>query len=170
MRGSKRHLVDVEFMILTAVVVSIVVGVIVLRNFNLGTTASAAGSADNSRTLSEVSTVTPTTNAPFPGVPAIRPSLTIAIPGKPSFTEADLRDYIARAYPGSEIVEIQYLSGDEVSAQFKTTPLGSRLVSLVTLHGEFSTDIPSNPPRTIVGTTMHVVFDATTGNELQDIY
>ena len=126
---------------------------------------------------SVVASVTPTDDAtPAPitqieGIPAIQPSLGQTPDNLPAFTMADLTHYIEFAYPSSEIVGVEYVSGFEIEARHGRAlgSYGDRLIAVVSLNGEFSVRVPPEVPP-ITATRMSVLFDAHTGNELAWTY
>ena len=106
----------------------------------------------------------------FPGGSAIQ-VLHKNVSEGPNFGLEEVRAYVSDAYPGSEIVELEFMEAADVEARYETGQgfFGGRLLAVVTLSGEFPISVPPEvPPQT--SKVMVTIFDARTGNELMRTY
>ncbi len=110
----------------------------------------------------------PVAQEPFLGTPAIRPSRTPTDLLTPAYTEQDVRAYLERTSPGSVLLQMECLPAREVEARFDLGPgeFGDGLLCVVTVQGELSEGIPTDPPTVVVFHRAYLIFDGRTGNEL----
>lgn len=111
------------------------------------------------------------------GVPAIQPSIANPALGQAAFTAQEVIDYVrAHGVQGVRFVSsgpvaverVEFLASREVDARLHTEAgqAGDTLLCLVTVRGDFTLFTPI-PGRTASFTLAELVFDARTGNLLQ---
>ncbi|HZC76454.1 MAG TPA: hypothetical protein VE258_01815 [Ktedonobacterales bacterium] len=158
---------------LAGVVVALAIGTIAYA-MHAHTTAKPASSLD---LHSHVSVVCPgpTDTVSEQGVPAIQPRNNCT----PSFTEQDVRAYLAHVMPLGKIqvigqptvVRVVFLTIRDLDqatgdSEWEANYPAAMVVCYVTLRGSFRVFGPpgSHPPSTL--STANILFDAHTGNEL----
>jgi hypothetical protein len=118
----------------------------------------------------------PTDTVSERGIPSIHPRNTCT----PSFTEQDVRDYLAQGIPLGKIevigqptvAQVEFLTIRDLGqatgdSEWEANYPANMVVCYVALHGAFRVfgPVTSHPPNTVSNAS--IVFDAHTGNELE---
>lgn len=114
------------------------------------------------------------------GSQAIMPHLASAVPGQPTFTEEDVRTYLAangldlirvRAQGQYQVEQVTFIPSAEARTRagiYVGVP-NDRLLCLVTVRGTFvltGPPVPGKGPTIQTFTAMTLIFDGLTGNQL----
>jgi hypothetical protein len=114
------------------------------------------------------------------GIPAIRPTRPAAPPNEPTYSEADMRTYLARVrlrlgkimIDGPYTIErTEFLPESEANRRLGVVGgmPSDQPICLVTVHGAFSVSsppVPGSGPTVHTFSTVILIFDGRTGNAL----
>lgn len=152
------------FMIVATCVALVIIGGLMITFLGKTNAPSTAGSP----TVGQTMVTSP------PGVPAIQPTISGAIP---SYTLADVATYIQtqhllRTTSGTSpvITNSEFITAQQASALINGESIGrpdNALVCYVALQGPFQVNVPAPPGSSLPDSnTAYEVFDAQTGNLL----